>query len=355
MTHIQNRLAEVRRVMKAQKLPALLVSQDQNRRYLSGFKGSAGSLLITAQQAILSTDFRYWAQAAQQAPDYAVYQAKGRLQDFLPGLIEAAGSPRRIGFESGTITVAQLEVMKTTLPKVKWIKTNDLIEQVRWVKDADEIAQTRRAIDLAEAAFADVTTRLKPGMTEAQIAWELEVHIRTHGATGLAFDTIVASGPNAALPHYHAGQRPIRAGEPITIDWGAELDGYRSDLTRTIVLGQADAKFREIYDIVLKAQLNAINNIKANITGKEADAFARDIIVAAGYGEQFGHGLGHGVGLATHEGPRASFMAEDERLPIGALITVEPGIYIPEWGGVRIEDMIVVNENGVEVLSHLPK
>lgn len=355
MTHIQTRLAEVRRLMKAQKLPALLVTQEQNRRYLSGFKGSAGSLLITQRHAILATDFRYWEQAAQQAPEFTLYQAKGRPQDFLPGLIEAAGSPKRVGFETGTVTVAQFEIMKTALPNVKWVKTNGLIEQVRWVKDADEIAQTRRAIELAESAFADVTARIEPGMTEAQIAWELEMHMRTHGATGLAFETIVASGPNAALPHYHAGPRPVQEGEPITIDWGAEIDGYRSDLTRTIVLGQPDAKFREVYDIVLKAQLTAINNIKAGITGKEADAFARDVITAAGYGEYFGHSLGHGVGLATHEGPRASFMADDERLPIGALITVEPGIYIPGWGGVRIEDMVLVKEEGVEVLSHFDK
>lgn len=355
MTHIQHRLAEVRRLMKADKLPALLVSQEQNRRYLSGFKGSAGSLLITQKQALLVTDFRYWEQAAQQAPDFTLHQGKGPVRDHLIGLIEAAGSPKRIGFESGAITVAQFEAMKSALPNVKWVKTNGLIEQVRWVKDADEIAQTRRAIELAENAFADVTARIEPGMTEAQIAWELEVHMRTHGATGLAFDTIVASGPNAALPHYHAGQRPVQEGEPITIDWGAELDGYRSDLTRTIVLGRPDAKFREVYDIVLKAQMNAINNIKANITGKEADAFSRDIIVAAGYGAYFGHSLGHGVGLATHEGPRASYLAEEERLPVGTLITVEPGIYIPGWGGVRIEDMILVEEDGVEVLSHLPK
>lgn len=355
MTHIQHRLAEVRRLMKANKLPALLISQEQNRRYLSGFKGSAGSLLITQQQALLVTDFRYWEQAAQQAPDFTLHQGKGPVRDHLIGLIEAAGSPKRVGFESGAITVAQFEMMKAALPNVKWVKTNGLIEQVRWVKDADEIAQTRRAIELAENAFADVTARIEPGMTEAQIAWELEVHMRTHGATGLAFETIVASGPNSALPHYHAGQRPVQEGEPITIDWGAELDGYRSDLTRTIVLGQPDAKFREVYDIVLKAQMNAINNIKANITGKEADAFSRDIIVAAGYGEYFGHSLGHGVGLATHEGPRASYLAEEERLPVGTLITVEPGIYLPGWGGVRIEDMIVVTENGVEVLSHLPK
>ncbi len=355
MTHIQQRLSEVRRIMKTNKLPALLVSQDQNRRYLSGFKGSAGMLLITQRHAILSTDFRYWEQATQQAPDFTLYQAKGRVQDYLPGLIEAAGSPKRVGFESGTVTVAGFEVMKATLPNVKWVKTNGLIEQVRWVKDADEIAQTRRAIELAENAFAEVTAHIEPGITEAQIAWELEVHMRTHGATALAFNTIVASGPNAALPHYHAGGRPVQEGEPITIDWGAELDGYRSDLTRTIAIGEPDAKFREVYDVVLKAQLNAINNIKADITGKEADAFARDIITAAGYGEYFGHSLGHGVGLATHEGPRASWLADNEHLPVGTVITVEPGIYIPGWGGVRIEDMIVVKENGVEVLSHLPK
>ena len=355
MTHIQHRLTEVRRQMQEQDLPALLITQDQNRRYLSGFKGSAGALLITPQQAILATDFRYWEQAVQQAPDFEIYHARGTERDYLPGLLEAAGRPTRIGFEGNALVVSKFEVMTVTLPDVNWVTTNNLVEQVRWVKDADEIAQTRKAIELAEQAFIDVTARLEPGMTEAQIAWELEAHMRTHGATGLAFDIIVASGPNAALPHHHAADRPIQEGEPITIDWGAELDGYRSDLTRTIVLGEPDAKFREVYGIVLKAQLNAIEHFKAGISGKEADAFARDVIVAAGYGDYFGHSLGHGIGLATHEGPRASFMAEHEVLPAGTLITVEPGIYIPGWGGVRIEDMVLLKEGGVEVLSNLPK
>ena len=354
MSEIQGRLAEVRRLMKEEKLPALLVSQPENCRYLSGFTGSAGWVLITPRQALLATDFRYWEQAERQSPELTLFKIKGRFVDFLPGFIDAAGGPRRIGYEMAHVTVDQLEQMKTAAPAVRWLKAGGLIEELRQVKDAGEIAQTRVAIELAEAAFAAVTSRLEPGMTEAQIAWELEVHMRTHGASGLAFDTIVASGPNAALPHYRPGDRPIRAGEPITIDWGAVVNGYRSDLTRTIVLGTPDDKFREIYGIVLKAQLNAIANIKAGQTGREADAFARDVIVAAGYGDNFGHGLGHGVGLATHEGPRASWTTDD-LIPAGSILTVEPGIYLPGWGGVRIEDMILVKDGGNEVLSHFEK
>src|SRR5512139_1831248 len=354
---IQNstRLAEVRRLLEEKNLPALLVMQAENCRYLSGFTGSAGVLLITPAHAFLSTDFRYWEQSAQQAHDFTVYQAKGGLKDFLPGLIAEAGSPARIGFESNTVTVAQYEEMQKTVPQVEWSGVNGLIENVRAVKDAHELALTQRTIDLAEDGLRHLLSILQPGMTEKRAAWELEMYLRSHGADALSFDTIVASGPNAALPHHHPGERVIQANEPITIDWGAEIDGYRSDLTRTIVLGEPDAKFREIYGIVLKAQLNAIDNIKAGQTGKEADALARDVIVAAGYGDNFGHGLGHGVGLAVHEQPRASFTVEDERLPANSILTVEPGIYLPEWGGVRIEDMILVKEGGNEVLSHFEK
>jgi Xaa-Pro aminopeptidase len=355
MAHIQNRLVEVRRFLEAKNLSALLIMQPENRRYLSGFKGSTGMLLITPTRAFLSTDFRYWEQGAQQAPDYTVYQAKGGIKDYLPGLIAATGDPKRIGFENNTVTVAQYEEMQKAAPNVKWSGVNGLIENVRAVKDADELALTQQTIDLAEDGLRYVLSILKPGLTEKQVAWELEVYLRTHGADALSFDTIVASGPNAALPHYHPGERAIQANEPITIDWGAAIGGYRSDLTRTIVLGEPDAKFREVYGIVLKAQLNAIDNIKAGQTGKEADAFARDVIIAAGYGDYFGHGLGHGVGLAVHEQPRASYTVEEDRLPANSILTVEPGIYLPGWGGVRIEDMILVKEGKSEVLSHFEK
>ena len=355
MTNIQHRLNEVRRLIAEKHLSALLIMQPENRRYLSGFTGSAGMLLITPERSILSTDFRYWEQGAQQAPDFTIYQAKGKMADFLPGLITAGGHPPRIGFESNTVTVAQLAELRKAAPNVEWTGVNGLIENVRAVKDVDEIALTQKCIDLAEDGLRYLLSILKPGLTEQQAAWELEVYLRTHGADALAFETIVASGPNAALPHHRASERVIQAGEPVTIDWGAEIDGYHSDLTRTIVLGDPDAKFRELYDIVLKAQLSAVDHIQAGQTGKEADAFARDVIAAAGYGDNFGHGLGHGVGLAVHEQPRASYMVEDERLPANSLLTLEPGIYLPGWGGVRLEEMVVVKEEGVEVLSHFEK
>jgi len=355
MTQAQSRLTEVRRVLEEKNLPALLVMQAENRRYLSGFTGSAGVLLITPTRAILSTDFRYWEQSTKQAPDFTLHQAKGSLKDFLPALIAEAGHPARIGFESNTVTVAQYQDMQKAAPQIDWSGVNGLIENVRAVKDADELTLTQKTIDLAEDGLHYLLSVLKPGMTEKQAAWELEKYLRAHGADALSFDTIVASGSNAALPHHEPSEHVIQANEPVTVDWGAEIDGYRSDLTRTIVLGEPDAKFREIYSIVLQAQLNAIDNIKAGQTGKEADAFARDVIVAAGYGDNFGHGLGHGVGLAVHEQPRASYTVEDERLPANSILTVEPGIYLPGWGGVRIEDMILVKEGGNELLSHFEK
>ena len=354
MTHTQRRLTEVRRLLEEKKLPALLVMQAENRRYLSGFTGSAGVLLITSTQAILATDFRYWEQAGQQAPDCTVYRATSSIKDYLPGLIAEAGHPARIGFEGNTVTVAQYQDMHNTAPQVEWSGINGLIENVRAVKDADELALTHKAIDLAEDGLRYLLSILEPGMAEKQAAWELEKYLRSNGADALSFDTIVASGPNAALPHHHPGERVIQASEPITIDWGAEIGGYRSDLTRTIVLGEPDAKFREIYGIVLKAQLHAIDHIKAGQTGKEADAFARDVIVAAGYGDNFGHGLGHGVGLAVHEEPVISPLGRGT-VEEGMVFTVEPGIYVPDRGGVRLEDMVLVTSRGGERLTSLSK
>jgi len=213
----------------------------------------------------------------------------------------------------------------------------------------------RRAVALTDAGFDFVCGILAPGLTEREAAWELEVYLRTHGAEGLAFDIIVASGPNAAMPHYQSGDRVLRPGEPIVIDFGAKVDGYCADLTRTVSLGPGDAPFDAVYSVVRRAQQAAIDGIRAGMKGVDADALARVVIADAGHGEHFGHGLGHGVGLAVHEAPRAGRVNSDDPLPAGATLTIEPGVYLPGWGGVRIEDLVVVRAEGVEVLSRAPK
>jgi Xaa-Pro aminopeptidase len=240
-------------------------------------------------------------------------------------------------------------------PDVEWVSTKGLVEDLRLIKDEAEIAMMRRAARIADDAFDFLCRTLRPGMTEIQAAWELEAYMRVHGADKIAFDLIVGAGPGGAEPHHHCSSRPIEVGEPIVLDLGARVNGYNSDLTRTICLGQPqDSRFMEIHNIVLRAQETAIGGIRAGMTGVEADRLARDVIEAAGYGSNFGHGLGHGVGLAIHESPRAGKTSEDT-LPAGATLTVEPGIYIPGWGGVRIEDLTRIDKNGVELQSRASK
>jgi Xaa-Pro aminopeptidase len=251
--------------------------------------------------------------------------------------------------------VDQLDQLTDAAPDVEWVTTKDIVENLRQVKDESEIAMMKRAARIADEGFAFLCRTLRPGMTEVEAAWELEAYMRTHGADKIAFDLIVGSGPNGAEPHHHCSARPIQAGEPIVLDLGARVNGYNSDLTRTICLGQPqDARFMEIYNIVLRAQEAAIHGIREGITGIEADRLARNVIEAAGYGENFGHGLGHGVGLAVHELPRAGKTYE-AKLLAGATLTIEPGIYIPGWGGVRIEDLTLIGKNGVELQSHASK
>jgi Xaa-Pro aminopeptidase len=230
-----------------------------------------------------------------------------------------------------------------------------VVEKQRWVKEPGELESLRRAIALTDDAFTWLTTWLQPGTSERAVAWELEKYMRERGAEELSFDIIAASGPNSALPHAHPTERVLQAGEPFTIDMGAVVDGYHADLTRTVCLGAPDDTFLKIYGVVLEAQLAAEHGLHAGITGKQADALARDVIAAAGYGDYFGHSLGHGVGLVTHEGPGLSPRSEDDPVPAGATVTVEPGIYIPGWGGVRIEDIVLVGAEDVEVLSQASK
>jgi len=340
---------------------AVLVTQAENRRYLSGYTGSAGTLLVTSSQALLITDFRYYEQVSQQAPAFTLVKQNKTFKQALRQAVQAAGA-KTIAFESRDVSVGLYQDMRDALAGrgerliVELVPASDLVEPLRVVKDEDEIAAIARAARIADAALAAALPHFAAGMSEIEAAWQIERRMRELGAQGVGFELIVASGPNSALPHARPSSRPLQEGEPIVIDIGARVDGYVSDMTRTICLGKPGARFRKIYDIVLRAQLGALAGIKAGLDGKAADALARDVITQAGFGKKFGHGLGHGVGLQVHEQPRLShLLTEPKPLQAGNVVTVEPGIYLPGWGGVRIEDLVVVTDAGVRNLTGSPK
>lgn len=350
------RIERLRAKLAEENLDAMLVSQPENRRYMSGFTGSAGNLIISHREAVLTTDFRYTEQAGLQAPEYRVIQVTGDMAKWLPEVL-AAGGVKRIGFDADHISynLHQLLTKATEESDVTWVPTSAVVDQLRAVKQPEEVAAVERAQGLTDEAFIYVIQSiLRPGMTEALVAWELEKYIREHGGDGLAFDTIVAAGPNGARPHHRAGDTVIQEGQPIVIDMGAKVDGYCADLTRTIVLGKPDDTFKKVYDIVLAAQLTAEELIRTGQTGQQGDAYARDLIDQAGYSENFGHSLGHGIGLNVHEYPRISKVSENI-LEDGMIFSVEPGIYITGWGGVRIEDLVVLENGTPRVITKSPK
>ena len=347
------RLAKLRKVLPEQDLDAILISQPENRRYLSGFTGSAGWLIISAEQAVLVTDFRYFEQVGRQAPAFELAKIKTKFSDLLPELLGELGVGR-LGFESQHMTVDQLYTMSQAAEGVEFVPLKDTVEALRAVKDEDEIDALRRSVAMTDAAFAYFLERVRPGMTEREAAWEIEASMRTQGASKVAFDLIVAAGPNGALPHARPGDHSIQPGEPVVVDIGCVVDGYCSDMTRTFCLGQPSAKYLAVWDVVLQAQEAAQAAIRAGVSGVEVDGAARDLIARAGYGEYFGHGLGHGVGLAVHEGPRAGKLSEDI-LQAGMSLTVEPGIYLPGEFGVRLEDLVIIGQKGTEILTNTPK
>jgi Xaa-Pro aminopeptidase len=359
---MEERIRRARKNFTDKGIDALLVLVEENRYYLSGFTGedhqfdeSAGALLLTPDRLILATDSRFEIQARREAPlyDLVVYQ-KGLAKE-LPDLIDRLHL-KRLGFESVRLSVKQLNGWQKALDaascRVDLVPVEDVVEDLRLIKSADEIQRTKKALALAEEAFRQVTRTLKAGMTEKAVAWELERCMRVAGAQGPSFPSIVAAGPNSALPHAIPTDRPIREGEPILFDWGAFLDHYASDTSRTVILGPPDETFTRVYHTVLEAQRKAIDAVTAGAGTKAVDAVARDHISANGYGDKFGHGLGHGTGLAVHEGPRLSPL-KDTTLESGMIVTVEPGIYLSEWGGVRIENQVVVGRNGPVVLNEL--
>jgi Xaa-Pro aminopeptidase len=349
------RLTKLRQKMASDGLEAILITDSANRRYLSGFTGTAGMLIITQDRAVLATDFRYYQQVEKQAPQFELVKIKDRFINLLPDLINELGI-HQLGFESKNVTVDNHKDLADALPNgVEFVATSDIVEVLRSVKDAEELAALGRAIALGDAAYAHITESMQPGMAERQVAWELESFMRSHGAEKVAFDIIVAAGPNGAMPHARTSDRPIQPGEPVVMDLGAVVDGYCSDLTRTVSLGGADGQYRKVYEIVLQAQQAALENIRPGMTGQEADAIARAVITEAEYGEAFGHGLGHGVGLMIHEKPGVGRLSDKDVLQAGMVFSVEPGIYLPGEFGVRIEDLVVLREDGPEALSRASK
>jgi Xaa-Pro aminopeptidase len=346
---MNKRVPKLRRLFDAGKIDGIFITQAENRRYLSGFHGTAGYLFITPKKAVLATDFRYTEQASAEALDFEIVRIGGNMAEWLPGLLSDSGI-HSLGFESSDVTCSfhrqLLGVLKKKSVKAKLVPVNGLVESLRAVKDGGEIELIQQASAITDNSYNIVSRRIKAGMTELQVAWEMEKNMRENGSQSLPFDIIVGSGPNAALPHAKPSDRVIRDGEPVVIDMGAKVGGYASDLSRTVCTGRPDAQFIKVYNTVLEAQLTAISKIKAGMTGGEADNIAREIIVKAGYGDAFGHSLGHGVGLAEHESPRLGPGSKDV-LSNGMVFTVEPGIYLTGWGGIRIEDTVVMEKGKV--------
>jgi Xaa-Pro aminopeptidase len=350
---VNKRLQKLHRRLAEKKIDAIFITQSENRRYLSGFDGTAGYLLITKQKAVLATDFRYIEQAKAEAPDFEILRITSKLNDWFPGLIGDSGI-KNLGFEAGDVTFTFHRQLREALKKkqvfAKLVPVEGLVESIRAVKEPGEIELIGKASAITDAAFEYVEGTIKAGMTEKQVAWELEKALREKGSQPLPFDIIVASGPNAALPHHKPSDRVINGGEPIVIDMGAKSGGYASDLSRTICVGTTDATFKKVYGNVLDAQTAAMSIISQGMTGHKADSIAREVIQKAGYGEAFGHSLGHGVGLAEHELPRLG-PGSDEILSDGMVFTIEPGIYLSGWGGVRIEDTVVMEKGKARAIT----
>lgn len=347
------RVERLRGLLDENGLDALLIASPYNRRYISGFTGSAGYVLITSAESYFLTDFRYRVQAAEQLTGFQVIEhGTGPLEE-IRVLLEKSGI-RKLGFEQEHVSYGEYVQWGGMLGGIELVPAAGLVEKLRMIKDESELQVMQEAADLADRTFKHITGVLATGMKETDVALEMEVFMRSHGAASSSFDTIVASGERSALPHGVASSRLIGVDEFVKLDFGAYYKGYCSDLTRTVVIGKPGEKHKEIYNIVLEAQLHALEHIRPGMTGLEADALCRDIITKYGYGDNFGHGTGHGLGMEIHEAPRLSRLSDTILTP-GMTVTVEPGIYVPGFGGVRIEDDIVITESGIKILTSSPK
>ena len=344
-------------IMEELHLDAMVITDPYNMRHISGFRGGEGILYISESQKVLITDSRYTEQAGKES-DFTVIEenANHKREEILIECISAEGkkSGFSMGYEDESLLCAQFDKLKAALKVEQWVPMGRRVDALRRIKTEEELSYLQKAEEIGDKAFDKILTILKPGMTELEVGAELEYLMKKEGAENTSFDTIIASGVNSSMPHAIPGEKKLEEGDFVTMDFGCKYKGYCSDMTRTVVLGKASEKQKEIYDTVLKAQLAALEALKAGVTGKSVDKVARDIITEAGYGDCFGHGLGHSVGLFIHENPRLS-PSDETVLQAGMVETVEPGIYVPGFGGVRIEDMVVVTEDGYRNLAHSPK
>ncbi|HOJ76488.1 MAG TPA: Xaa-Pro peptidase family protein [Bacillota bacterium] len=349
----QTRLHKLYRILNDQQLDAVIITNPQNRRYYSGFTGSAGVLVVGLTKAYIVTDFRYWEQAGIEAVKFELIKQGQYVWTSVFEVINAAAW-KRIGFEAEDVTYRDYLQIAKLAQDVELVALTDEVKRGRWAKDTAEIETLAEGARITDLAWQQTISKIKPGVKERDLALEFDYQLRLNGAEGSAFTTIVASGYRSALPHGAASGKEIQAGDLVIIDGGALYQGYHADMTRTVVVGRATDEQKKIYQLVLDAQMRALSLLKSGLTGKEADAFARELITDAGYGANFGHGLGHSVGLEIHESPRLS-PSEPNQIPLDSVVTVEPGIYLPNWGGVRIEDLVVVGETGVRNLTGSPK
>ncbi|WP_246944577.1 M24 family metallopeptidase [Bacillus pinisoli] len=346
------KLEKLRNQFQEHDIDGVLVTSGYNRRYLTGFTGTAGVAIISHDKAVFITDFRYVEQAANQVEGFEVVQHKAAILDEIANQVEVLGI-KRLGFEEDHVTFSTYKSYQSAV-KSELVPLSGVIEKLRLIKTDSEIKILKEATEIADAAFEHILKVIRPGKTEIEISNELEFFMRNQGAASSSFDIIVASGYRSALPHGVASEKVIESGEFVTLDFGAYYKGYCSDITRTVAVGQPSDELKNIYDVVLEAQLRGMAGIKPGLTGKEADALTRDYISEKGYGEYFGHSTGHGIGLEVHEGPGLSFKS-DMKLEPGMVVTVEPGIYVPNLGGVRIEDDTVITNDGNQSLSFSTK
>ncbi len=349
---ISSRLDSLRKLMEEKGLDALLINKLVHLHYFSGFRGDDSALLVFRDKALLLTDNRYTEQAAAEAPDFEIICQKEGLWKEVSKCVKDH-EVKYLGFEGNAILFETYERLKKLMEQIELKAV--ILDELRQVKDDEEVSLIRKACEIADTAFSDIIGFIRPGISELEVAARLEQHMRSLGSERPAFTTIVASGKRGSMPHGIASEKLIVSGEFVTMDYGAVYKGYHSDITRTVCVGHADDEQRRVYEAVLQAQLEGLSKVAVGASGKAVDKAARSSLEKAGLDEHFGHGLGHSLGLEIHEEPRLSPKSDCEHLMKNMLVTVEPGVYIPGWGGIRIEDTVLVTEKGGEPLTHSPK